>query len=319
MNKKNVRNMFFVIIMIAAIVSVSFFGSVKAAVSFQEINGYLGGAEYFLRIPSNWNGGLVVYCRGYSHVEVTHDALNTQGSRLNPLLDFGYAVAFSSYGAWGYVIKEGIIRTHQLTEYVIDNFHVTGRVYLVGVSMGGNTVLELGVKYPHLYSGVLDISGTKDVISRYNLHSYYAGITDDTALGAAVVANGGLNPPYPTTSISSFRTYCTNSAADVIDQCKGTPDKKQQFYERISPIYSAIDISIPTITVHGTADGLAPYAQSVAYMNAITAAGHSDLYRLYKVVGGQHANPAVLNQITPCFQQLVNWVENGVVPPASNP
>ena len=81
------------------------------------------------------------------------------------------------------------------------------------------------------------------------------------------MANEGKIPPYPTTSIDTFfgGTTAHNFVADVIDQCKGTPDEKQQFYERISPISDAVDVSIPTITVHGTADGLVPYSQSFDY------------------------------------------------------
>ena len=288
------------------------------AVSYQDYTGKLGGANYIIRIPSNWNGDLLVYCRGYAHLLSSVNLVTTL-TLFSGLINSGYAFAESDYGVGGYCIKEGMIRTHQLTEYVIDNFHLTGKVYLIGISMGGNTVLELGAKYPDLYSGVLDIAGTKDVISRYNLHSNYAAIDDDAALRAAVLANGGKDPPFPTTSIGGFRNYCTNSVADVKDQCKGTPDEKQQFYERISPVFDAVDISIPTITVHGTADALVPYSQSVAYMNAIAVAGHSDMYRLYKVVGGEHCNAAVVTQIGPRFSQLVNWVENGVPAPASSP
>lgn len=282
-----------------------------------EITGSLGGADYLLRIPSNFNGRLIVECRGYSHL-LSSVNLTSYANTFNPIIKLGYAYAASYYGAGGYCVKEGIIRTHQLTEWVINNYQVTGKVYLVGISMGGNIALELGAKYPELYAGVLELAGTKDLITRYYLHSYYASITDDNALIAAVEANGGLNPPAPLTSIAQFRNYCTNAANDVMALCGGTPEEKPQAYERFSPTYSATNIVVPTMTVHGTADALVPYNQSVIFLNTVVAAGYSDLYRFYKVVGGQHCNTPVMSQILVRFPQLVNWVENGVLPPASD-
>jgi len=38
--------------------------------------------------------------------------------------------------------------------------------------MGGNVALQLGAKYPDLYSGVLDVCGSKDLIDSYNKRSW---------------------------------------------------------------------------------------------------------------------------------------------------
>ncbi len=282
-----------------------------------EITGKLGGADYLVRIPSNWNGRLVVYCRGYSHLLSDVDLVPIANA-FDTFIKMGNAFAESNYGVGGFCIKEGIIRTHQLTEWLIDNYHVTGKVYLVGISMGGATVLMLGAKYPELYAGVLDIAGTTDAIARYNLHSYYAGIADDTALANAVLANGGLVPPFPCTTIAAFREYCQMSVADTAAACGGTPEEKPQAYERVSPLYSATDISVPTMVIHGTKDGLIPYSHSVNYFNAVVTAGHGDLIRFYKVVGGQHANTPVVAQIPVRLPQLINWVEHGVLAPVSD-
>ena len=37
----------------------------------------------------------------------------------------------------GFCMKEGMTHTLQLTAYVMDNFRVTGQVFLIGLSMGG--------------------------------------------------------------------------------------------------------------------------------------------------------------------------------------
>ena len=49
------------------------FGATSAASPYTEIFGTLNGANYVIRIPNpieNWNRNLVVYCHGYSHLEV---------------------------------------------------------------------------------------------------------------------------------------------------------------------------------------------------------------------------------------------------------
>ena len=49
------------------------FEATYAASPYTEIFGTLNGANYVIRIPNpieNWNRNLVVYCHGYSHLEV---------------------------------------------------------------------------------------------------------------------------------------------------------------------------------------------------------------------------------------------------------
>jgi predicted esterase len=308
------KSMFFLLALTLSMLMVSVsFQQAQAVVTVQQITGKLGGADYLLRIPSNWNGELIVYCRGYSHLLSDVDMI-TPANGFNTMVQNGFAFAESNYGAGGVCIKEAIIRTHQLTEYIKDNYPVTGKVYLVGISMGGNIVLELGAKYPSLFDGVLDVAGATNMIDQYNEKVYCAGIASDVDLAAAVVANGGVNPPFPSPTIADFRTFCQLSSDDIALTCGGTPDEKTKAYERISPQFSSVDVTIPTITIHGTADAYVPYSQSIDFMNKVTATGHADMYRLYKVNGGQHANPPVLAQIPVNMQRLIAWVEHGIAP-----
>jgi pimeloyl-ACP methyl ester carboxylesterase len=298
------------------LIVVPLISSVQAA-TVQQITGKLSGADFLVRIPSNWNGDLIVCCRGYSPALSGVD-LSYYANGFNSMINMGYAFAISNFGVGGWCIEEGIARTRELTEWYKQTYPATTRVYLVGISMGGTIALELGARYPGLYAGVLDVSGTKDASARYYLHSYYAGISDDNALGAALVANGGINPPYPLTSIAGFRGYCQFSFTDVVNVCSGTPSQAPLAYQRISPIASALNIAIPTMTVHGTNDGLVPYNQSVDFMNTVAASGHADLYRLYLVAGGQHVNSPVLAQMGVRLFQLIAWVENGTLPPPTD-
>ena len=69
------------------------------------------------------------------------------GTFLN-LVNNGFAYAASSFGQGGYAVKEGMLLTHQLTEWVIDNFQVTGKVFLVGLSMGGTISSDASREVP---------------------------------------------------------------------------------------------------------------------------------------------------------------------------
>ena len=294
--------------------------------TFTEITGKLGHADYRIRIPDSWSGNLVVFCRGYTHTVPTSWPPDYYTS---PIFDQGYMIAESNYGEGGYCVKEGVIRTHQLTEDVLDNYPVTGKVLLLGVSMGGCIALQLGAKYPKLYDGVLDICGTKDLAGSYEDKIYYASLTNDDDLIAALIAKGSAVPPYPfglvvpsplSNQLAAFRGYCLTSGGDIALACGGnTPEEKPKAYERLSPTFSAADLTIPTITVHGDLDGLVPYSQSVAFEAAVAANGDSNLYRLYTVVGGEHADSPVRAKMPVCMSLLLDWVENGNPAPATAP
>lgn len=290
----------------------------------------LGGANSWIKIPDGWNHQrLVVLCRGYSHkLDPTSVPWEGLGGDINFLM-MGLATATSNYGEGGYCVKEGVIRTHQLTEYVIGNYGPTGYVYLFGASMGGNIVLQLGAKYPELYDGVFDLFGSKNLKTQYTEKMSYIGMNDAELIAALAAAGSAVPPfpftiiPYPTATLSekldAFQAFAYNSGTDIWLACGGnTPEEKPKAYERISPTFSATDIAVPTITLHGTADGLVPYLQSMGFMNAVSEAGHSDLYRLYNVVGAGHGD--ISNSIIGMrFGQLINWVENNVTPPDSTP
>jgi len=296
----------------------------SAATAFTEINGTLNGANYTLRIPNPieaWNGGLVIYCHGYSHTEVTRPLIKaSDGTAIwaNSMNSVGLAFAMSSYGAGGYCVQKGMNATHELTQYIMSTYNVN-RVILMGVSMGGNIALELGEKYPNVYDGVLDISGSKGLAQQYREKIDFAATTNDTELAAKIQAIGGKVPPFPlsmtppplTNQLQAFRNYCNISAADIAAEAGGTPEAAPQGYQAIDPIYHA-NISIPVMTVHGTADGLVPYTRTLEYQAAVAAAGKSSFYRLYTVIDGEHANTAVQNVAGSHFPELAVWAAGQV-------
>lgn len=271
-----------------------------------------------MAIPDNWDGDLVILCRGYSHL-LSGYSLQATLDRNTWVTDRGFAFAATDYGEGGFCINKAMIRVHQLTEYLINNYAVTGKVFLMGVSMGSAVSMLLGTKYSNLYDGVIEISGPMDIAANYVTKMRYVGITDDTELGNALVADGCLLPPFPSPTIAAFRQFCLDITTDMAIECGGTPDTKPQKYERISPIYSATDIKVPTITVHGTADAYVPYSQPLAFYNTVNDEGNGDLYRLYKVVNAKHVDGPVNAELRLRFDQLVTWVNDGVAAPTSIP
>jgi pimeloyl-ACP methyl ester carboxylesterase len=202
------------------------------------------------------------------------------------LVNQGFAYAASSYGEGGFPIKEAMIRTHQLTQYVIDNFGVTGKVFLIGHSMGGAIGLLLGEKYPELYDGVLDISGMRDII---------LGYTDSVWL---------IGSPFWPDVPPNVQAMLLQMVPDMEAQFGGSYDDKPQHYERLNPVDNA-EISIPMISVTGADDQLS-VNQVHTFENAVAETGCSEYYRLY-IVPGDHANPPTIIAALSHFAELVDY------------
>jgi pimeloyl-ACP methyl ester carboxylesterase len=289
-----------------------------ATPAYTETNGILNGAHYTVRIPSpieNWNRILWLYCRGYSHDKPSGPLINAAtgtSSWANGTVALGCAFAITDYGAGGFCERQGMNATYELTQYLLSNYNIA-KVYLVGVSMGGHIALLLGEKYPKVYSGVLDISGSKILAEQYREASLVASTTNDADLIAHIQSMNGVIPPFPfsmsppplANQLQAYRNFCGNASADIVTELGGTPETKPVAYADSDPLNHA-DLSIPVITVHGTSDVIVPYSQSLRYRAAIASAGKSNLYRLYTVVGGQHADNAVQTEAGKHMKELMS-------------
>jgi hypothetical protein len=276
---------------------------------YTEYVGTLGGANYVIRIPNeNWNGMLVVGCHGYMAFNWNPDAQFAMDKLPQPpppygglklpfaLVAEGYAYAASSYGQGGFAIKEAMIRTHQLTQYVIGKFGVTGKVFIVGHSMGGLIGLLLGEKYPELYDGVLDISGMRDIVLGYtdsiaiiaDINLHWDDIDEDDPVKTQV---------YP---------MLVQMVADMETQFGGSYEDKPQHYEKLNPVDNA-EIRIPMISVTGAGDPLS-VNQKYTFRDAVIAAGCEEYYKPIVVPGG-HANAPTIVAALSHLQDLVNYPE----------
>src|SRR5947209_5494603 len=155
------------------------------------VEGSIGpGALYALHVPENWNGDLVVYAHGYEEAPRAIE-LPDIGYLRDPLLARGFAVAYSSFSANGYALKEGVQQTHQLRGLFVANFGKPRRTFVVGQSLGGIIGLKLVEKYPQQYAGALlgcgVVGGTRHEIGyianvRVLFDYFYPGVLPGTLL-----------------------------------------------------------------------------------------------------------------------------------------
>lgn len=274
---------------------------------YTQITGTLGDAAYIIQIPDNWNGILVVGCPWYQfpvdnlncHLLYQDDIRNRISEKI---LDEGFAFACSNYGATGWPITEAIIRTHQLTEYVIGKYGATGKVFLMGGSMGGAVAILTGEKYPELYSGVLDICGAKDFANTVNYCMMVSTMTLDQVkqlMGLPLI-------PQTDAAASGFQAFLISIMDDAFAETGGNPDSKPQVYAKIDP-NQQLDIKIPIISIYGQIDPVCPPNFVIAYHQALAAVGNDDLHRYYIVPGGAHIDLPIFQTVMQRLNELVLW------------
>jgi hypothetical protein len=226
---------------------------VNPAVGYTEYYGTMGGANFYILIPDDWtndlgDGLLVMMCRPAAYAEDPRDNVPDYPFAVGLAMQ-GIAVAASNYGPPDSGVKDGVIRMHQLTMYVIDNYDVTGKVFLFGTSLGGNVALLLGESHPDVYSGVLDNSGVKDWAAMYYDAVDYMAV------------HAGEDP--------LLDVWYGGSIASLPITYGGKPDQKPNKYAKYSPTHHA-DMSIPVISVVHVDDAIVNQTQTDLYHAALS-------------------------------------------------
>jgi pimeloyl-ACP methyl ester carboxylesterase len=120
--------------------------------------GEINGAKFRIDIPENWNGGLVMYCHGYSPVPGSF-----KEGKLPPVLavftEQGYALAQSGYAAGGWAIQEAVEDTEALRRYFNDKYGQPKETYVTGHSMGGFLTMMFMERFPTSYDAGLALCG----------------------------------------------------------------------------------------------------------------------------------------------------------------
>ncbi|HVT92557.1 MAG TPA: alpha/beta hydrolase [Bryobacteraceae bacterium] len=121
--------------------------------------GVINGAEYRIDIPPDWNGGLVIYCHGYSPVPGKFEKDKDLPPVQKVFTDAGYALAQSGYAAGGWAVEEAVSDTESLRRHFIQEHGKPKETYVTGHSMGGFLTMTLMEKFPSAYDAGLPLCG----------------------------------------------------------------------------------------------------------------------------------------------------------------
>src|SRR5712692_5086412 len=119
--------------------------------------GEINGAKFRIDMPDKWNGGLVVYCHGYS------DTPGSYEEKPNPFIDVfvnqGYAFIQSGYAAGGWAIQEAVEDTEALRRYFTNKYGQPKETFVTGHSMGGFITMLLMERFAPSYDAGLALCG----------------------------------------------------------------------------------------------------------------------------------------------------------------
>lgn len=126
------------------------------------LHGSIGGANYTIDVPSNWNRTLVLYSHGYTPAtspiaNPAADAPNQLTS--NELLLEGYALAGSSYSQNGWAVEQALQDQIALLDYFDQTCGHPARTLAWGNSMGGMITAALVQLYPLRFAGAVPMCG----------------------------------------------------------------------------------------------------------------------------------------------------------------
>jgi pimeloyl-ACP methyl ester carboxylesterase len=125
------------------------------------LRGELGGVPYFIRVPANWNGTLLVYSYGYAEASVP---LGPPGFDVEMLLGKGFALAGVHAAGTvnvppamdaGFNVKERIENTVAVTAAFNGIVGRPLRTIMWGRSLGGLVTLGVIEKFPGLFDGAV--------------------------------------------------------------------------------------------------------------------------------------------------------------------
>jgi predicted esterase len=121
--------------------------------------GAIGGAQFRVRVPADWNRSLVLAVGGYSPFPLTFRPEQPVTTFPKELLAQGYAYAETGYSEGGLAIAEGVEDVRALRDYFTEKYVRPERTFVVGESKGGLIALLLMETAPAGFDGALAISG----------------------------------------------------------------------------------------------------------------------------------------------------------------
>src|SRR5438046_882753 len=126
------------------------------------LHGAIGGANYTIAVPANWNGTLVLYSHGYifSNQPLANPAPAVGDAATGAaLLQQGYALAGSSYSQNGWALQQAFQDQIALLDFFTATCGQPTRTIAWGHSLGGIITAGLVQLHPERFSGALPMCG----------------------------------------------------------------------------------------------------------------------------------------------------------------
>ena len=314
------------------------------------IDGTPAEKRYVFRIPSNWNGSLVIGAHGGSggnNFDRSGKIIGTDETALDDVIGrhaLSKGFAYASVDRDGTGGRAGLALTTQFTNLVRTELTRRGgstplRTYIVGLSAGGGIARMAAEDRPTMFDGALLIAAAGgDVVTRLDRQARIAALwplidprahaglsVQDPKVIAYAEANG--------TPVEARRLW-PYTGASAVAAASRPPGNAEN---------STAKVTIPTIEVVGTWDDLV-IRELRAYATRVEP---KNLHRLYQVEGVWHMSgdddgvmsfqfiaesrmkldrdvadamgegPSYLPTVREAFGHLVSWVEAGKAPPAS--
>lgn len=324
--------------------------------TFNTNNGWNHDAQFVIRLPERWNGGLVVAGSPGNRRQYANDFTVSDWA-----LAKGYAYAATDKGNSGTefykdgrrpgdAVVEWNERVTQLTraakKVVAQRYGRTPRrTYAAGISNGGYLVRWQLENRPELYDGGIDAEGTLWRADGPNLFTYLPQVLraypSYAATGAPsahkALLNAGLAPG--SEFLWPFHDQVYWELTQRIYRMEFDPSYTEEeaaynYAARPKSVRRAVArvaltgrIRKPLITLHGTYDTLLPITtDSDVYAELVRAKGKAP-YRYYRLEAANHVDglydsfPDRLRPLLPCmrtaFTALESWTQHGTTPPKS--
>lgn len=323
--------------------------------AFNANNGWNHDAQFVIRLPARWNGGLIVAGSPGNRRQYANDFTISDWAVAK-----GYAYAATDKGNSGTefhrdgrrpgdAIAEWNRRLTQLTRAAKKTAarhygRRPSRTFAAGISNGGYLVRWQLENHPELYDGGIDAEGTLWRADGPNLFTYLPPILraypsyeagDPSAHKALLKA--GLAPGSEFLWPFHNQVYWALTQRiyrEELDPSYTGEEAAYNYAARPKKVHRAVArisltgrIRKPLITLHGTYDALLPIStDSDVYAQLVRTHGKAP-HRYYRLEAANHvdglydAHPDRLRPLLPCmrtaFTALESWTRDGTPPPES--